>query len=54
MKALIPGGRAPALLPELCFPEGWTPFRLARIGNKQYIKHCLLKKCVKFLIIIIL
>jgi hypothetical protein len=54
MKALIPGCRAPALLPELRFPEGWTPLRLAKTGNKQYIKQCLLIKCVKFLSIIIL
>jgi hypothetical protein len=54
MKALIPGGRAPALLPELRFPEGRIPLCLAKTGNKQYIKHCLLIKCVMFLSIIIL
>jgi hypothetical protein len=47
MKDLFSGGRAPALLPELRFPEGRIPLRLAKIGNKQYIKHCWLIKCVK-------
>jgi hypothetical protein len=54
MKALCPGGWAPALLLELRFLEGQTPLRLAKTGNKQYIKHCWLIKCVKILIIIIL
>jgi hypothetical protein len=53
-ESFILGGRAPALLLELCFLEGQTPLRLAKIGNKQHIKHCLLIKCVKFLSIIIL
>jgi hypothetical protein len=46
MKDLFPGGRDPALLPELRFPEGRIPLRLAKTGNKQYIKHYWLIKCV--------
>jgi hypothetical protein len=42
MKVLFPRGRAPALLPELRVSEGWTSLRLAKTGNKHYMKHCLL------------
>jgi hypothetical protein len=34
-ETLFPGGQAPALLPELCFPEGQTPLRLAKTGNNN-------------------
>jgi hypothetical protein len=44
MKVLFPGGRALALLPELWVLESQTPLRLAKTGNKQYIKHCLVSK----------
>jgi hypothetical protein len=48
MKDLFPRGRAPTLLLELHFPKGQIPLRLAKTGNKHYINHCGLVKCVKF------
>jgi hypothetical protein len=53
MKDLTPGGRDPALLPELRFSEGRIPLRLANTRNKQYIKHCWLIKCVKLYVLLI-
>jgi hypothetical protein len=53
MKGLFPRGRAPTLLPELRFPKGWIPLRLAQTDNKHYINHCGLAKCVKFQILLL-
>jgi hypothetical protein len=53
MKGLFPGGRAPALLLELQFPKDRIPLRLAQTGNKRYINHCGLAKCVKFQILLL-
>jgi hypothetical protein len=41
-------GRAPALLPELQFPEDRIPLLLAKIGNEQYINDGGLVECAKF------
>jgi hypothetical protein len=48
MKCLFPIGRAPALLPELRFPEDRIPLRLAKTSNEHYINHGGLVKYAKF------
>jgi hypothetical protein len=53
MKGLFPRGQAPTLLLELQFLEDRIPLRLTQTGNKHYINHCGLAKCVKFQILLL-